>query len=114
MCSLSNIDIKKNISENTEIHSSNKIDSSVSLDLPQGQKNYLSISKIGLVSQPKLLELLPSTSLSVNKSVCRLNWKETDNTLYEDYPQSVELKFDTEEALDAFVSSFQRIQEGNS
>lgn len=66
---------------------------------------------MGSSSQPKFLEILHSTTIWATKGVCRLEWKDKDNTIYEDCPQSVELKFESEECLDHFVNSFQTIIE---
>lgn len=71
MSSFSNIDIKKNISENTEIHSENKIESSNSIE-PSSVKKYLTIGKIGSAAHPKLMELSPATKLTVSNKACKL------------------------------------------
>lgn len=95
--SFSNIDIKKNVSENTEgFNSENRIESSASLDFPSPSppKHFLTIGKVGSTALPKYLEILPSTTLShIGKEVCRLEWGSKENALYEDEPQSLDLKF---------------------
>lgn len=110
MSSLSNIDIKKNASEHTEGHSDNRIESSMSID-PPSAKHYLTIGRIGAAAQPKILELLPTTSLSTAKDTCSLEWEEVKDSIYENCPKLVELKFTDEEVLEVFVRSFQRVKE---